>query len=448
MLPAALTLLASTAMSHPALSAEAAPTVEVPFEEYDLDNGLHVVLHPDHRLPQVTVNIWYKVGSKDEQAGRSGFAHLFEHLMFMGTERVPGSGFDDTMEAEGGWNNAWTSEDATDYYSVGPSNLLETLLWLDADRMEGLAKAMTQEKLDLQRDVVRNERRQSYEDAPYGAAWLALNEVLYPPGHPYAHPVIGSHEDLQAAQVDDVKNFFNTWYVPNNASLVVAGDFDPEAVKPFIARTFGAIEPRALPERVAPDPVDLPAKHLVELTDQVRIPMSLLAWHTPASMEEGDAECDLAASILATGRTSRLYRRLVHEDRIALDVSAAQYSQQLGSIFLVTVMPAEGHTLEEVEAAVQEEIARLAKDGPTPEELDRARTRIEVDFLRRVERLQDRATALNRYWAITGAPGGFQADLDRYRNATAEGVRQAAARLTPERAAIIRVRPEATEDNR
>ncbi|HNH46811.1 MAG TPA: pitrilysin family protein, partial [Myxococcota bacterium] len=217
---------------------------EIPFERYELPNGLQVILHEDHSLPQVVVDIWYQVGSKDEAKGRSGFAHLFEHLMFMGTNRLPGSGFDSTMEAYGGWNNAWTMEDATNYYDVGPANLLPLFLWLEADRMQDLAVAMTQEKVDLQREVVRNERRQSYEDEPYGAAWLEVPRLLYPEGHPYAHTVIGSHEDLQAASLQDVKDFFTAWYVPNNASLVVAGDFNPAEVKPLIERSFGHLPMR------------------------------------------------------------------------------------------------------------------------------------------------------------------------------------------------------------
>lgn len=418
-----------------------ARALEIAHEHYQLDNGLHVILHPDPALPVVVVNLWYGVGSKDEAQGRSGFAHLFEHLMFMGTERAPGGEFDRLMEAHGGWNNAWTSEDATDYFDVGPSNLLETLLWLEADRMDGLARAMTQEKLDLQRDVVRNERRQSYEDEPYGDLWLHLGELMYPAGHPYQQPIIGSHADLEAATVADVTAFFQTWYVPNNASLVVAGDFDPAAIKPTIAAMFGGIPAGKLPARVQPGPVDRPVTAAAEYKDQVQVPMTALVWHSAPAFQPGDAEADLLASVLGGGRSSRLYQRLVHEQGLAVEIDVHQYSQMLGSVFVITAKPAEGHTLKEIEVAVDRELSRLAADGPTPEELERARNQYEMDFLGNLESLQARASALNRYRYMLGDPGGMQRDLDRYRQATAEDVRQAAARLTPDRRAVVHVVP-------
>ena len=420
-----------------------ASAVEIAHDEYQLDNGLNVILHHDPSLPQVVVNLWYGVGSKDEAPGRSGFAHLFEHLMFMGTSRLPGSGFDDLMEAHGGWNNAWTSEDATDYYEVGPSNLLQTLLWMEADRMDGLAGAMTQEKLDLQRDVVRNERRQSLEDAPYGVLWLEMPEALYPEGHPYAHSVIGSHEDLQAATLEDVVGFFDTWYVPNNGSLVVAGDFDEAEVRGWIEAYFGHLERRELPERAAPEPVDLPQQALVELTDQVQVPMSVLLWHTPAALQEGDAAFDFVGSVLGEGRSSRLYKRLVHEEQLALEVDAGQYSQMLQSIFMISVKPTEDHTLEEVEAVITEELERLAAEGPTEAELERVRNSMEVSFVEDLEPLRARATVLNRYRYLAGQTDFVQQDLARYRALTAADVQAAAAQLSAERRCIMRVRPEA-----
>lgn len=418
-------------------------SLEIPFEEYQLENGLNVILHHDPSLPQVVVNTWYGVGSKDEKPGRSGFAHLFEHLMFMGTERLPGSGFDDLMEAHGGWNNAWTSQDATDYYDVGPSNLLDLLLWMEADRMDGLDAAMTQDKLDLQREVVRNERRQSSEDTPYGVLWLEMSTALYPEDHPYGHTVIGTHEDLKAATVDDVVGFFQSWYGPDNASLVVAGDFDVEATKQTIVRLFGGLAPVSPAARPAPDLPDLPVKPLVEMTDQVQIPMTVLAWHTDPSLSQGDAVLDVLASILGEGRSSRLYQRLVHEG-LALEASAYQMSQLLSSVFMVQALPTEGNTIEDLEAILQEEIQKLATEGPTAEELERVGNNIEVSFLGGLEALQSRASALNRYRYVKGDPGWVQEDLARYRSVTAEDVKAAAAALTPERRCTLRVRPEST----
>ena len=326
-----------------------AHAIDIPHEQFQLENGLNVILHEDHSLPQVVVNLWYGVGSKDEEIGRSGFAHLFEHLMFMGTVHLPGSGFDERMEAYGGWNNAWTSEDATDYYEAGPSNLLQTFLWMESDRMRDLAKAMTQEKLDLQRDVVRNERRQSVEDTPYGIIWEAMSPALYPADHPYGHTVIGTHEDLQAATLDDVIRFFDTWYVPNNASLVIAGDFDPETAKQWVSNYFGPLKAGVLPERASPAPLAMPQQAVVETTDNVQIPLTVMAWHTPAVLQEGDATFDVLASILGDGRSSRLYEDLITNTSTALEAGAWQYSQKLGSIFALTGKPAEGTALGSVD---------------------------------------------------------------------------------------------------
>ena len=415
---------------------------EIPFERYELPNGLQVLLHVDHSLPQVVVDIWYQVGSKDEAPGRSGFAHLFEHLMFMGTERLPGSGFDQVMEAYGGSNNAWTMEDATNYFEVGPPNLLETFLWMEADRMEALGQAMTQEKVDLQRDVVKNERRQSYEDQPYGVAWLEVPELLYPKGHPYAHTVIGSHEDLTAATLQDVKDFFATWYVPNNASLVVAGDFDPAAVKPVIEKYFAHIPKRDLPARIAAAPVTAPQKGRVEVTDQVQFPQLNLFWHSPASYAAGDAELQLVASLLGEGESSRLYTKLVVEG-LTQDVSVMQSPTQLGSTFIVSATAMEGVSLDRIEKVVLAEINALATTPPTQAEMDRLKNQLEYGVLSGLQSLLQRATQLNEYDAYTGDPNYLAKDLARYRNTTPAGLSQAAATyLKPELAARIVVTPE------
>ncbi len=419
---------------------DAASRLRIPHERYRLDNGLDVLLHPDAALPQVVVNLWYRVGSRDETPGRSGFAHLFEHLMFMGTERLPVGAFDHTLESNGGWNNAWTSEDATDYYDVGPANLLETMLWLEADRMRGLGRGMTQEKLDLQRDVVRNERRQSYEDEPYGGAWLALPELLYPADHPYGHPVIGSHEDLEAASVDDVRAFFAQWYAPDNASLVIAGAFDPARVREQVQRWFGDIAPARGPGRASAQRPPAPQRPLLELTDKVQLPQSTLCWHTPAVFEAGDAELDLLSSILGSGRSSRLYRRLVYAG-LAQEVQAAQMSQDLSSIFFIQTRPTPGHEIEELEAAIHEEIDRIAEHGPSEEELERARNQYEMRFLRKQESLQSRASALNRYLNSLGEPDGLAQDLARYDVVTRQGVADSARSLSRSLAATLRVRP-------
>ncbi|MCB9777745.1 MAG: insulinase family protein [Alphaproteobacteria bacterium] len=433
-------LLLSAALASPAQAAD----LSLPHERYQLDNGLTVILHHDDSLPQVVVDTWYDVGSQNEVAGRTGFAHLFEHLMFMGTTRLPGSGFDDLMEQSGGWNNAWTSEDATNYYDVGPSHILELLLWMEADRMEGLDGAMTQEKLDLQRDVVRNERRQSVEDAPYGEAWEALNGAMYPADHPYAHPVIGSHEDLQAATVEDVVAFFQKYYVPTNASLVVAGDFDPVAVKALIEQTLGTVPrpPDMVVGSVVPDPVDLPVTPMLELTDEVQLPATMLTWHSPKVLTSGDAAMDVVASILGEGRSSRLYSALLHEQGLVTEVQAYQMSQELGSLFQVFALATSpDDDLEAIEAAVQAELDRLAQDGPTEEELTRTRNQLELHFLRELEDLNSRAENLNRYLHLTGEADYVAQDLQRYRDLTPDDIKAAAAMLSTARRQTTRIYP-------
>lgn len=420
----------------------AALAQDIPFERYQLPNGLQVILLEDHSLPQVVVDVWYRVGSKDEAPGRSGFAHLFEHLMFMGTDRLPGNGIDMTMEANGGWNNAWTMEDATNYYDVGPPNLLETLLWIEADRMESLGKAMTQEKLDLQRDVVRNERRQSYEDTPYGVGWIEVPEALYPKGHPYAHSVIGTHEDLQAATLQDVKDFFATWYVPNNASLVVAGDFQPAQVKALVDRLFGHLPSRDLPARPSPVPVAAPQKGRVEVRDQVQYPQVNLFFHTPGAFAPGDAEADLVADLLASGESSRLYRSLVLGG-LAQEVEAMQMPTQYGSLLVITATANDGVAPEKLEAAIREELVALGKTGPGAAEMERLKNQAGYAFLARIEPLRERAELLNRYSAYTGDPAWLGRDLARYQDATAEGLRAVAAQyLDPKLAGTIVILPE------
>lgn len=435
LLAAALGVMAGTALVDVALAAPLA------VETYTLPNGLTVILHEDHAQPMVTINTWFAVGSKDEAPGRTGFAHLFEHLMFMGTARVPDNQFDMLMERGGGANNASTGVDRTNYYSWGPRSLLPTLLWLDADRLEGLSRAMTAEKVDLQRNVVRNERRESYENQPYGAAELMIADAMYPAGHPYHHPVIGSHEDLEAATVDDVKNFFDSYYVPGNATLVVAGDFDPAEARQLVAATFGAVPSRPLPEHrtAAPMTMDRETRRLT--TDRVRFGRLYLVWHSPASYQDGDADLDILSSLLADGSTGRLVERLVVKDQLVQQINAFQYSKKLGSEFRIEATAAEGADLERIKQVVLEEIARLQKDGPTAAELARVKAATEAGFLRQKENLDRRADLLNAYRAAYGEADSFDRDLARRLAPTAASVTQWARAVFGEGRLDLRVLP-------
>jgi len=423
--------------------AASAPAQSFAVEKLTLKNGMTVILYPDHSLPVAAVNVWYRVGSKDEQPRRSGFAHLFEHLMFMGTERVPNGDFDRIMEAAGGSNNASTSADRTNYFSSGPASLLPTLLWLDADRLEDLARAMDQKKLDLQRDVVLNELRQTYENQPYGRAELAIQYLLYPGAHPYHFATIGTEEDLKAAQVNDVKDFFATYYTPSNASLVVAGDFDPKEIRSLVEKLFGAVPRGAEPPRRDVPPTALHDVKRGVAFDKVQLPQLSFAYHAPKGFGPGDAETDLVAAVLADGKSSRLYKRLVVDDALATSVTANNESQLLGSAFRIDVQTRPDADLDRVEKVVDEELARFLKEGPTEKELDERKATIEVGKLAALQRLETRADFMNQYEFFWGEPNSFQRDLDRYRNATKAAVLETARRVITQNARVLfRVLPE------
>jgi predicted Zn-dependent peptidase len=416
---------------------------EVTYEKYTLANGMTVILHEDHSVPSAAINLWYNVGSKDEQPGRSGFAHMFEHLMFMGTKRVPGGNFDTIMEAGGGFNNATTSADRTNYFSMGPAELLPTLLWLDADRLEALDDEMNQEKLDKQRAVVRNERRQSYENRPYGMARLRTYELMFPEGHPYHLPVIGTHEDLEAATVDDVKNFFRKYYVPSNTSLVVAGDFDPEKIKPQVEKMFGALPRGSDVVHAKPEPVQLKGVTRLTMTDNVQFGRSTFVYHSPSQFQPGDAEMDLVAGVLSDGISSRLYQRLITDNPLALDVSAYQESNMLGSLFQVQATARGGVSLDDLEKAIDEVIQQFLTEGPTVSELEKQKAQLEFAAVSQLQSLLRKADRLNMYDFHFGEPDGFERDLNRYRNATVASVKEWAGKvLTRDKRLELRVIPE------
>jgi zinc protease len=439
--PLGLALAASLA-SVPA----GADDVSIPNTTSKLASGMTIILHEDHTLPLVAINLAYHVGSRFEEPKRTGFAHLFEHLMFMGTRRAPTKAFDAWMEAAGGYNNADTSEDHTEFYDVGPPTSLPLLLWLEADRLRDLGPMMTQEKLDAQREVVRNERRQTSENQPYGKVELLLPELLFPEGHPYHHPVIGSHEDLEAATVDDVKAFFQKWYDPANASLVVAGDFDPKTVLPVLERYFGTIPSHGAPAEPPPPAV---ATNLIKVvratvTDKVELPKVVVGWQSPKHFAPGDAELDLVASILASGKASRLYKSLVYEKKLAQNVEAEQSSGDLASRFVIGVMARPGVSLDKLEAAIFAEIALVRSKPVAAEELTRAQNGVATGFVSRLETLRGRASLLNAYELDVGDPSYAQKDLDRYTHATKEGLLAVAAKvLDPNACVILRVVPEA-----
>lgn len=421
----------------------ALPRIE--FEKYRLSNGLDVILHQDHSIPLVAVNIWYHVGSKNEKPGRTGFAHLFEHMMFEGSQHHDSEYFE-PLEKIGGSINGSTSEDRTNYWENVPTNYLELALWLESDRMGFLLPAMTQERLDNQRDVVKNERRQGLDNQPYGKVYELLPPLLYPDDHPYSWTVIGSMADLSAASLEDVSQFFRTYYTPSNASLCIAGDFDPSAARQMVEKYFSSIPPGPPVDSLSCWIPELDGVKRALAEDNVRLPRLYYAWHTPAQYTPGDAEFVMLAQILATGKTSRLYRRLVYELQIAQDVNVYQSSGELGSYFLVIATAREGHALEELEEATDAELGKILTDGITPGELAEAQTTREAGFVRHLEQIGGfggKADQLNNYNIMLGDPGKFQWDLDRYTKATVEDVQEYAKRyLDLDRRVILHVVPQ------
>jgi zinc protease len=409
-------------------------TLQVPYTHFTLPNGLNVILHEDHSVPVVSVNVWYHVGSANEKPGRTGFAHLFEHLMFMGSGHVKPGEFDAWLEGAGGNNNGSTSNDRTNYWINVPSNALELALFLESDRMGYLLDSMTPKTVDAQRDVVKNERRQSYENRPYGAADLLLAEMLYPKGHPYHWPVIGYMEDLTAASYEDTVEFFRRYYAPSNASLVVAGDIDTAAARRLVEKWFSDVKAGPRPEPTTIPGVALTGVQRKTITDRVQLPRITIAWLTPRHFAPGDAALDVVAGVLAGGRSSRLYRRLVYEMQIAQEVSAFQVSQSLSSYFQVEATPRPGHTVDELLKVIDEEIATLQREAPTDREVQRVINSTEASYFNRMERVGGfggKADLLNAYFSETGNPDWFSEDLGRYRVLSPADVRAAAAAFLP-----------------
>jgi zinc protease len=426
--------------SGPSTTAGGLPKLS--FEKYSLSNGLQVILHVDHKLPIVHVNEWYHVGSKNERIGRTGFAHLFEHMMFEGSKNASGRYFPYVEKAganlfEGGVNGT-TDWDRTNYFATVPSGNLETLLWLESDRLATLADALTKEKLDNQRDVVKNERRQGLENQPYGR-WIKLMfENLYPYRHPYANDVLGSHEDLTAASLDDVRDFFKTYYTPNNLSLVVAGDFEPAEAKRLIEKYFGGIAAGPALDKPARDMVKLESEKIVDVNDRVPQERTYFTWPTPAFFAPGDAELDLVSTMLTDGLSARLNKTLVYDKRICSDVVSFQMSRELGSNFVIWATARPGASLAQVEQLVTAEISRLAKEGPTEAELTRAKVKWEYSFVTGLERIGGfggKADRLNQYNTMLGDPDKFAADVARHRDPTVASTREVVSRWldTPNR---------------
>ncbi len=460
LLPLALGLLAAPDASL-AFAQSPAARPRLAIEKSKLANGLEVVLHEDHRTPIVSVNIWYHVGSKDEPMGRNGFAHLFEHMMFQGSKHVSEDMYFRYLERNGASDiNGTTSTDRTNYFETVPKNRLELALWLESDRMGFLLDHVDKDSFEGQRNVVLNERRQSYENRPYGLVPQFVSEAMYPQGHPYHRLTIGTPADLNAANVEDVKAFFRTYYLPNNATLVIAGDIDMKKTRDLVEKYFGPIPaapipcsalanpragcvgaPRAMPAAAPLGEVKL------DIAANVELPRVSISWNTPRFFQPGDAELDFLSHVLSSGKTSRLFKRLVYDMRIAQDVYANQSSREMGSMYEIGATAQPGHTADELLAAIEDELDKLRKEGLRPGEIERARAEVTSGLVFEIESGSGRANMLNTYNHYTGNPDFLGSDLARYEAVTPAGVQNAAktylganrvvARVTPDKSAPI-----------
>ena len=419
-------LVASFAAPSAQSQTDVSDVPRLEFEKYTLPNGLEVILSQKRGLPMVAVNLWYHVGPANEEPGRTGFAHLFEHMMFQSTKHVPADSHIQLLEAAGASDlNGTTDFDRTNYFETVPANQLELALWLESDRMGYLLEKVDQAALSNQQDVVRNERRQSVENQPYGLAEEAVVQALFPKGHPYYGYVIGSHEDIQAAQLDDVQRFFRQYYAPNNATMAIVGDIDVAQTKKLVEKYFGTLKRGPAVPAPKAEPVRITAERRLTVPSRVELPRVYMAWLTPPIFKAGDAEADITATILGAGRSSRLFKKLVYEQQIAQNVSAQQQSLTLGSVFQIEATARPGHTAAELEKAIDEELAALRAQPPAAREVEMARNTIETNVIGGLERLGGFggiADRLNSYNHFLGNPDYLQKDIQRYRAVTPAAV--------------------------
>ena len=423
-----------------------ADAIKIPFETYKLPNGLTVILSVDRATPTIAVDVWYHVGSKNEMPGRTGFAHLFEHVMFTGSGHIPYGMHDKLTEGVGGSNNGSTNTDRTNYFETVPSNYLETALWLEADRMGYLLDTLDLAKLNAQRDIVKNERRQSYDNQPYGRVPEILAAAMYPKGHPYSWSVIGSMTDLSAASEEDVKSFFRLYYAPNNATLAVVGDFDPAEAKKLIQKYFSDLPQGKAVERPSVPLGKLEASKRLVYEDRVQVPRLYIQWPTLGFKRDDRYALAIMGSILSGPRTARLTKALVYDSQVASQVSAFQSSAEDVGVFQVMVVPRPEHTLTELEAAVDQVIQKFIAEGPTAEELQKAKSGLELNFLRGLESNLGKAEQLLSGSVFFDNPARFRTDYEKTSAVTAADVKRVAASYLTQSRIVLSVVPKGKKD--
>ncbi len=392
------------------------------YEKYTLDNGLEVILSKRNGLPLTAVNLWYKVGSANETGGKTGFAHLFEHMMFQGSEHIGKEMHFKYVQEAGGALNGSTSTDRTNYYETVPTNALELALWLESDRMGFMLPALTQEKLDNQKDVVMNERRERYENQPYGRAWEILFKHLYPDKHPYSWPTIGWMEDIEKFELNDVRNFFKKYYIPNNATLVIAGDIDTNKTKRLIESYFGELKRGNEIDPVTVPDFELKPREIITHEDNVNLPRLYLAWHTVKGYSNDEAELEIAADFLSGSKNSRLYRSLVYEKQIAQNISSFQHSQKHDGCFVIMATAKPGKTLDELRTELLKELKNGVTSGISKDELERIKNGLSASFIYSLQDLTTFADHLNHYNFYLNEPNSFAFSLELFERATRKSV--------------------------
>jgi zinc protease len=426
MRPSPTLALATLALLLAADPAVAQNGINIPFERMTLPNGLEIILSPDHTVPQVAVNVWYHVGSKNEVPGRTGFAHMFEHVMFTGSGHVPYGMHDRLTEGVGGNNNGSTTNDRTNYYEVVPSNYLESALWLESDRMGFLLDKLDEAKFKAQRDIVQNERRQGTDNQPYGRANEILTTALYPESNPYSWPVVGYIADLQKAGVDDVKDFFRTYYAPSNATIAIVGDFDPAQAKTWVTKYFGDLSRGGAITRPKVTPVTLSSEKRLTFEDRVQVPRLYIQWPSAGSDNDDSYALQFLGQILSGPRTARLTKALVYDLQSAAAVSAFNRAAENSGSFGVSITPRPGHTLAEVEATTDSVIAKLKSEGPTAEELAKTSAGLEFAFVSQLQSNLGKAEMLNNGMVFHGDPARYKSDYAKLKAVTSDDVKRVA----------------------
>lgn len=421
--------------------------LNIPYEKYSLPNGLEIILNKIKNVPLVAVNLWYKVGSANEVKGKTGLAHLFEHMMFQGSKNIPKEMHFRYIQEAGGSLNASTSFDRTNYFEKLPSNELELPLWLESDRMGFFLDALDQVKLDNQKSVVLNERLERYDNQPYGLAWEKLISNLYPSNHPYNWPTIGFYNDIESYTVEDVRSFFQQYYSPANSTMVIAGNIDVDRTKSLIEKYFGEIKNNGIPREIVTESTKLKENKLIEFEDKVNLERIYLAWHSPKAFDEEDSAMDVLSDVLTGSKNARLTRKLVYELEIVQDVNAMQFSGKYGGHFMIVATAKPGKSLDEIKNVIFDEILLLAEKNISVQELERSKNIIKSNFIYSLQNIDTIADLMNLYNFYVGEPNSFNYDLKRYTNLNEANLMQVVKKYLQEKFVELRIVPERKNAN-